>query len=166
MRETAILGTILVNGGRDIAHQVREGDRDGTVTVHAYNRTQRMIDQLYWLRKAIDATEHATGTALRDVYEKAGLTMANERARDLEAPMGGSGEPPDMAADEIALGIYRRAIIQCGRDWPVLRAVVIDDRSPEEWGRTMRAHGLISLKGALKKLEKQSGAIGLSHQTI
>lgn len=160
-RESAILGEIRINGGRDLAHQVREGDRDGTVTVHAYNRTQRMIDQLFWIRRVIDASGHSTGTMLRDCYERAGLMMANERARDLESPMGGSGEPPDMAADDRALAIYRRAIIQCGRDWYVLRAVVIDDRTPEEWGKVWKADGLSSLKGALKKLERQAVAIGL-----
>lgn len=161
MRDSAIIGKILVNGGRDVAHQVREGDDEGTVTVHAYNRTQRMIDRLFWIRKVITPSEHDMGTRLRDLFERTGLVMANERAQDIESPMGHSGDPPDIAADERAMAIYRRAMIQMGQDWSVLRAVAIEDISPEQWGKRWNAHGLPSLRHALRKLESQAAAIGL-----
>jgi hypothetical protein len=146
-----ILGSEIINNGHDRADIVRGAGPDGTVAVFAINRTQRMADRL--LDKGLlDGRQHAAATQLRDLWEQAGLSIADLSAASFHRIAGGEQE---WVGDENAFRRYTLAMRQMGRDGRrILFDVVISDMTPEAWGRRYRCDGAVMLQGQLERLAK------------
>lgn len=143
-----------IHGGRDRADVVRAAGPDGTVAVFAINRTQRMADRLFD-RGLIDARQYDAASQLRDLWERAGLCVADLSAADLHRVSGGDH---DWIADDAAFRRYTLAMRQMGRDGRrILFDVVVSDMAPELWGRRFRCDGLLMLQGQLDRLAKWWG---------
>lgn len=149
-RRERISAPRLVNNGHDLAEGIAEADAEGSAIVHDLVLTQRMIDRLLVARR-INEIEHQVATRLRDNYERAKLIVGRQSARDLGSPLGSSSDPP-WIANEDEWRSYSSAMRQCGHWKQVLRFVVIDDRSPLEYGAKYHCEGLLSLKIAIERL--------------
>jgi hypothetical protein len=146
-----VLGSEIINNGHDRADIVRGAGPDGNVAVFAINRTQRMADRL--LDKGVlDGRQHAAATQLRDLWEQAGLSVADLSAGSLQRIAGGSEE---WVGDEDAFRRYTLAMRQMGRDGRrILFDVVISEMTPEAWGRRYRCDGVVMLRGQLERLAR------------
>lgn len=151
-----VIAELAVNNGRDSVRIVREADPGGASVEHRVVTTQRMADRLHE-KGLISDRQHAAATVLRDAFERSGLAIARLNARPL-APSS-RGEPV-LVADEVAWGIYMRAMQAVGQWRLPLRQVVIDDMTPEDFGRRFRCAGLASLLIALERLERYSESTG------
>src|SRR6185369_2312320 len=111
-RNTTVLYSEHINGGRDRAEVVRTSDPDGNVVVYAMNRTQRMADRLYDQGK-LDARQYDAANQLRDLWEMSGIYVSR-----LSAAAWGrvSGGDHGLVANEGAMARYSMAMRQMGRD--------------------------------------------------
>lgn len=157
LRKTMVLRKEAVNGGHDDGDLVMDSDPEGTVVVHAVNRTQRRIDRL--ARKGvIDAREYDAAGRLRDAWERAGLAIGQPRSRDLETPVGSGSESPDIVADEAAWRRYTHALARLTRDERrITIAIVVHDEDPVAWGRRRNCLGIEMLRTCLDKLARHWG---------
>ena len=144
-----LLGSETINSGRDRADIVRGAGPDGTVAVYAINRTQRMADRLHD-KGLIDGRQYSAATQLRDLWEQAGLGVADLSAGSLQRISGGERE---WVGDEAAFHRYTLAMRQMGRDGSrILFYVVVADSDPDAWGRRYRCDGILMLRGQLDRL--------------
>jgi hypothetical protein len=144
-----LLGSELINNGHDRADIVRAAGPDGTVAVFAINRTQRMADRLHD-KGLLDGRQYQAATQLRDLWERAGLEVADLSAGKLQRISGGESE---WVGDEAAFHRYTLAMRQMGRDGRrILFDVVISDTAPDGWGRRYRCDGILMLQGQLERL--------------
>ena len=144
-----LLGSEIINSGRDRADVVRGAGPDGTVAVYAINRTQRMADRLHD-KGLIDGRQYSAATQLRDLWEQAGLGVADLSAGSLQRISGGERE---WVGDEAAFHRYTLAMRQMGRDGRrILFDVVVADSAPDVWGRRYRCDGILMLRGQLERL--------------
>ena len=144
-----LLGSEAVNNGHDRADIVRAAGPDGNVAVFAISRTQRMADRLHD-GGLIDGRQYAAATQLRDLWEQAGLGVADLSAAKLERVSGGERE---WVGDEAAFHRYTLAMRQIGRDGRrILFDVVISDAAPDAWGGRYRCDGILMLQGQLDRL--------------
>jgi hypothetical protein len=147
-----------VQNGHGVARLVSEADPDGSPAMHQKMESQRQIDSLHHLGK-IDFDQHHAGTILRDSYENGRVFIDSLKASGSGEPVSG-GEPPWLR-DEEAWNDYQCAMQQLGRDFrQVVRAVVIEDRSPEEFSRKWRCNGVALLGSGLDRLVTHYGLIG------
>jgi hypothetical protein len=152
--KSQIIRSEQINRGTDRADIVRGSGPDGTVAVFAINRTQRMADRLYDQRR-INPRQYDAATQLRDLWERAGICVANLSAADLHRISGGEQE---WIADDAAFHRYMLAMKQMGRDGRrILFDVVIGDVHPDAWGRRFRCQGLLMLQGQLDRLARWWG---------
>lgn len=146
-----LLGSEVINNGHDRADIIRAAGPDGNVAVFAINRTQRMGDRLLD-RGLIDGRQHAAATQLRDLWEQAGLKVADMSAMSMQRVNGGT---EDWVGDEDAFRRYTLAMRQMGRDGRrILFDVVISDMAPDAWGRRYRCDGVLMLQGQLERLAR------------
>lgn len=140
---------IVILNGHAAARIIREADKDGLSVEHQLVATGRYVDKLFEL--GLDATRHQAATMLRDDYERGAPSMGVLPCRDLDAPLG-SGSERDLVSNEEAWKRYIRASKQLGQWWPIIRHVVIEDGSPQEFGRKWRCNGQIMLEIGLDRL--------------
>jgi hypothetical protein len=146
-----LLGSGVINNGHDRADIVRAAGPDGNVAVFAISRTQRMADRLLD-SGLIDGRQHAAATQLRDLWEQAGLKVADMSAASLHGIKGGGD---DWVGDEDAFRRYTQAMRQMGRDGRrILFDVVVSDMAPDAWGRRYRCDGVLMLCGQLERLAR------------
>jgi hypothetical protein len=144
-----VLRSEAINNGHDRADVVRGAGPDGTVAVFAMNRTQRMVDRLFD-RGMIDGRQYSAANQLRDLWEQAGLCMADLSAGSLDRV---SGSTHEWVGDDTAFRRYTLAMRQMGRDGrKILFDVVISDMAPDVWGRRYRCDGVLMLQGQLGRL--------------
>lgn len=129
---------------------VREADPSGAVVAHAVLPT-RMIDMLVH-SGAITERQYTDATVLRDAWERAGLAIGFGQGRSyLRASFQGRPE----VADEQAFAFYQASMRRLDPDLrTIVRAVVIDDADPADWGKRHRCHGLGMLRRALDMLSR------------
>jgi hypothetical protein len=141
--------------GRHTARLIREADPNGAVTEHQMVLTGRVVDALFGDR-AINQIQHQAATRLRDLYERSGLAMGETQASDPRRTLV-SGNQRDWVQSEDSWRNYKRAMKQTGQWWRTLRAIVIEDQTPEQFGHRYRCHGITQLQSALDALARHFG---------
>ena len=168
-RPRVLIRRLPVNNNRGYADFVTEADPDGRVTEHAVVRSTRMIDRLYD-QGQLATLPYQAATMLRDAFERARISMSQLEAVDPER-IGGITSTVDfirmvdgLTLDEaegqelvLAWREYRRVMRQLGQWFPVLRAVVIEDKHPSEYGTRYNCSGAGMLRIALDRLVKHFG---------
>jgi hypothetical protein len=154
-KKDVLVKRVTTHNGHGVASLIRETDQDGGVTEHLLMLNSRMIDAIFE-RRQIDSTHHQAATELRDMYERGKPLMGALPARDAGQPMGGGGDR-SWLSDEDAWRSYITASRQVRQWWGIIRHVVVEDRSPQEYGRAHRCDGIVTLKAALDVLARHFG---------
>src|SRR6185312_4943988 len=92
-------------------------------------------------------------TKLRELYERAAPAMGMSSVQD----RNWSGGRRELIGDEGAWWSYNTAMRQIGQWKGVVRAVVIEDRTPEDYGRQYHCYGLSALTTGLERLARHFG---------
>lgn len=156
MSREIVVAEVAHNEGHDSARIVTEADPDGLTCQHRVVTSQRVIDGLHE-KRLISDDHYAAATALRDAWERAGLSIARLGAKSLEKVSTGV---PQFVADTLAWGIYTQAMKALGQWRLPIRQIVIDDMTPEDFGHRFRCAGLASLVIALDNLVRYSERTG------